>query len=160
MSDYTPPPIPNGAQLNDNSGVIALNAGARTLNDSAGSPIANWTSGGIAIPGSATHSTLRVGGLEVQSFGANGNEITDNLYYNGSDWKYRANGFGSVIDYGVEGIKILTAPSGVAGATATLTLRMVIGNTGQIVLTALPTSSAGLPSGSLYTTAGAVMQVP
>jgi hypothetical protein len=71
--------------------------------------------------------------LLSQTFSANNAFVSNNIYYDGS-FKYAAAGNG-VLMYLNEGdgsFKIRTAPSGSAGATATLTERFTVTNTGNV----------------------------
>lgn len=63
---------------------------------------ANMTFDGTALStaGSTSNSTLRVGtggGIEFQSYGTNNGFITDNLYFNASNFVHRATGYGNNI---------------------------------------------------------------
>jgi hypothetical protein len=67
-------------------------------------------------------SALRVSGvLEVTA----GNGYSQNLYNNGSNWIYRANGAGFTTNIGAGvGVSFYAAPTGTAGATAAQTLML------------------------------------
>lgn len=54
-----------------------------------------------------------------------------NLYYDGVDWRYASNGFGSVVVQSSDGtLATFTAPSGITGTVASITLRSRVTNDG------------------------------
>lgn len=73
-----------------------------------------------SISGSTTTSTLRIGTLETQSFSLGNSWISDNTYFDGTNWRNRAAGAGTLFYfYGAEG-QFRTYPSqGGAGANIT-----------------------------------------
>ena len=80
------------------------------------------------------------------------------------DWNLKNNGSGQFLIEQAGGGQI-TINNAAGGnvliediGSGNVTLKVVSG--GYIILTGLPTSSAGVPSGGLYTTAGAVFQAP
>lgn len=92
------------------------------------------TAGGVlSVVGGASDSSMKFGdGLEIQGYNVNNNWIADNIYFDGTNFRYRANGFG-VLHYFTGGNWVLyTAPSGTAGNVATLTQRFITTNTGRI----------------------------
>lgn len=71
----------------------------------------------INIPGSTTNSTLRIGAMELQSYGLNNNWFGDNVYYN-AGFKYRADGYASLIRFYNGQILLRAFASGSAGGAA------------------------------------------
>jgi hypothetical protein len=72
----------------------------------------------LTISGEATtDSTLKLGTFEFQPYAINNCWIADNVYYDGSEWKYRANGAGGTFYFqGTEG-QFSFGPAGDAGDT-------------------------------------------
>jgi len=114
------------------------------LSYGAGAPTTAW----INTPNSTTKSGWRVGSMEAQSFGSLNNVwIADNIYYN-TAFKYRQTGPGALFYFENGGFDIRTAPSGTAGNNATLTQRIIVGNTGTVTVAG---QSVFLPSGAALT---------
>jgi hypothetical protein len=99
-------------------------------------------SGNIVLPTSGTTSNLKVGGLELQSDGPNANWIFGNLYYDGSDYRYRANGYGTLLYQGAGSVYWFTAPEGTAGNVATLSARLGTTSAGVISMGAYGAGTA------------------
>lgn len=88
----------------------------------------------IEGPSSSTNSTLKIGKAEIQSFtGGDANILlTSNAYYN-SAWRYRANGFASVLQLFNGDFEFYTSTSsGTAGGTFTATRLLTGSPTGYI----------------------------
>ena len=75
---------------------------------------------------------------------SNSNYLTANLYYS-SGWKYKASASGSMalLD-GAGSIKFHTAPAGSAGAAATLTERMRIDSSGNLLVSTTTVNTDGI----------------
>ena len=74
-----------------------------------------------------------VGSLEIQSgYALNSETIGDNTFFNGTNQKYRASGFGNMINFSAGNIYIQSAPSGTAGATATFIVNAAFLNNGHV----------------------------
>ena len=100
----------------------------------------NGTSVGIGITSpitslevlsSQTNSSIKTGGLELQSYAADNVWIGANNYYNGGDF-YRSNGAASKIQFASGGIYFKTAGAGTAGAALTFNQPMAIFNSGNV----------------------------
>lgn len=74
----------------------------------------------LAINGSTTNSTFNVLTFEVESRALGDSIISDNLYFDGSAWRARATGVGSLIRFLNGGITINTAASATGGSIPTL----------------------------------------
>ncbi len=83
------------------------------------------------------HSTTDMkgsfGGIEFLSYSTNLNFISSNLYFNGTDHKYRETGYGGYLYFNSGKWIFSTAPSGTAGATATHTNRMEVTEDGVFI---------------------------
>jgi hypothetical protein len=95
---------------------------------------------------------VNTNGLRI-NLGPAGNNIASNLTNDGA-WKYVANGFGSVTALNASGdFQWYSAPSGVAAATATLTLRASLTNSGVFSIPGT-TASTSTTTGSLVNAGG------
>jgi hypothetical protein len=95
---------------------------------------------------------VNTNGLRI-NLGPAGNNIASNLTNDGA-WKYVANGFGSVTALNASGdFQWYSAPSGVAAATATLTLRASLTNSGVFSIPGT-TASTSTTTGSLVNSGG------
>jgi len=92
----------------------------------------------LDMPGFNTASTvMRVGSLETLAYQVGNIQLAENLSFNGSSWVYRNNGFAEIINFGegaLGSIRILTAPSGTAGATVSPAQVMRIANDGKVMI--------------------------
>jgi hypothetical protein len=89
----------------------------------------------VTIPAVITsNSSFQVGSLEFQSHSSNEAWITDNMYYNGTNWIYRADGYGAVLHFSAGGIKLQTFASSTAGSTGTAINAITITATGDPVI--------------------------
>jgi hypothetical protein len=92
--------------------------------------VASGTTALLALTYSTTESQARVGGIEIQAYAANNVWIASNLYFNGSAWKYRANGKAVQLYLDNNGeLSVETAPSGTAGGSITKTKQLSITST-------------------------------
>lgn len=90
--------------------------------------------GQFFAPGSTTNSSIRAGSFELQSYAVNNAWLGENTYFDGANFVYRANGLAGLLYFESGGMEIRTAPSGLAGATATNTTRGVFINDGTVAL--------------------------
>ncbi len=92
---------------------------------------ANFTFDGttVVIAGSSITSTFRLGNLEEQSVSVNNVMIHNNGYFDGTNFRYRANGFFNQIQYTAGGWAFNTGPSGTAGNIVSYTPVLTIANT-------------------------------
>lgn len=91
--------------------------GLGTMATQAASAVA-ITGGTILLPADANDSHIRHGSLEVQGVSASSSLVTNNLYWDGGTFRYRANGEGSGIHFDGDEIRFMRATSGVAAADA------------------------------------------
>lgn len=104
--------------------------------------------GAISATASTTTPTLYTGFYRIQSFAVNNNWNADNLYYDGTGWRYVGNGRGSVVYHTTGGasaegaVGIYTAPNNAGGAdaAATITQRMLVAHDGTTVTGTLSTT--------------------
>ena len=80
---------------------------------------------------SITNSSIKTGGIEIQSYAVNNGWIADNMYYSGS-WKARATGHSTQIYFGNGTISFTRAASTGSGATISPITSMVIDTAGII----------------------------
>jgi hypothetical protein len=85
----------------------------------------------LEVLSSQTNSSIKTGGLEMQSFAVDNVWIGANSYYNGGDI-YRANGAANRIQFASGGIYFKTAAAGTAGASLTFNQPMAIFNNGNV----------------------------
>ena len=117
----------------DRTGLVSSGAqtfgGDKTFNGNVGigtSSISPWTS---------TYSVL-----QIDSTGSFYNEgsstgIAENLYFDGSNWKYQTTGTASLFTQGNGGHNFYTVTSGTAGNNATLINKMKIDSNGEVFIT-------------------------
>ncbi|MEI6532460.1 MAG: hypothetical protein WCO06_01330, partial [Candidatus Roizmanbacteria bacterium] len=86
----------------------------------------------LEIPGNTLNNVAKFGSFEIGSYTTNNDWITDNMYFDGGNWVYRANGYGNQIYFSAGNILFGTAPSGTAGGTATITTAMKISSNGNV----------------------------
>jgi hypothetical protein len=108
----------------------------------------------LEIPGSTSNSSAKFGSFELQSYAINNSWLGENAYYNGSAFKYRANGYGVLNYYANGGWQIRTAPSGTAGNTATFTEVLTLLNNGNLGLSNTNPTTAKLVIGGTAATTG------
>lgn len=85
----------------------------------------------------ATNSQFRIGSMEFQGRALNAGEITDNIYY-WAGWYYRNTGYGIALQLLNGDFIISTAPSGTAGALATVTNQVIFKNSGNVGIGSTP----------------------
>jgi len=86
----------------------------------------------LSMPLSTNNSQAKFGNFEIQGYAINNAGFSDNIYFNGGNYIYRANGYGVNFWLYQGGFQVLTAPLGIAGDIATLTARLFVGNTGNV----------------------------
>jgi len=116
----------NYIQASHASGALVFRTGGannRMIIDSSGNVGIGTTSPSAKLEvksSSQTLSTAKFDSIELQTYAVNNSWVGENLYYDGS-FKYRANGYATALYFDGSGFDIRTAPSGTAGAVATLT---------------------------------------
>lgn len=102
-TDGGPITIHGTTPLSVNSGKVAIGGGQI------------WT------PINNNDSQIKAGSVEIQSYDINNGWIADNIYYNGSGWRYRFNGTSRMVrlNDGSGNFYISRSISGAAGTTAT-----------------------------------------
>jgi hypothetical protein len=88
---------------------------------------------------SITNSSIKTGGIEIQSYAVNNSWIGDNMYYSGS-WKARATGHSTNVYFGAGTINFTRAASTGSGATIFPISSMFIDASGNV---GIGTSSPG-----------------
>lgn len=133
-----------------------------------GNPSIVPTSGQNVTISTAGAGTVKIGGVEIQDAAAAVGELSYNAYFDGSVFKYRANGGATNIEFDGTGLNFRTATSGTAGGTISFNgglypLRitsagLLPGNTGvtiagasnvMSITTTTPTTNPALTIGSL-----------
>ncbi len=101
--------------------------------------------GYIETPGSVAIPSFKGGSVEIQSYSVGNSWISDNIYNSasGSNFKYRADGYGLAAYFNGADFHIYTAPSGTAGNAATLTSRLKVGNTGTLTVSSGISAESG-----------------
>ena len=70
----------------------------------------------LDVVASTTNSSIRAGTFEIQSYGINNAWFSDNVYYNGSFWAYRNNGYASNFYFTGGGFRYQMWPNNTHGA--------------------------------------------
>lgn len=116
----------------------------------------------LNLSGSTTNSSLRLGSLEHQSYSVNNGWFGDNAYFDGAAFKYRANGYATLLYMSNTGLSLQTAPNGSAGASATMSTRLNLINDGSFGIggsqTAVGNTNGSYiygQNGEVYVTGGA-----
>ena len=165
----------NGTAIGYNAKVLASNqvvlgndnVTTTLLKGSVGIATTAPTAAYLTTPGSTVNSSAVFGALELQSHAVGTQTIGSNLYYNGTNYKYRATnaGISSMIQINANGLLWHTAPAGSAGATATTTFRFGVDASGNGTfggsITAKDTLKIGaarlyVPTGTLFESKGGV----
>ena len=124
--------------------------------------ITSPVSGSLELPGNTSNSSLKVGAFELQSYSVNNAWLSDNVYYNGSNFVFRANGYGAMNYFynGVWHVRVATS-SGTAGGTFTPKIPLVV-NTDQSVAIGGDVSAGTGVSGAYVAvqSTGMTMNVP
>lgn len=99
------------------TGQVLISQGTSTAPIWSGSPT---LSGKLTVAGSTTDSSLVIGGIEIQSYAVNNEWLASNTYFNGTNFKYRANGFSQMVYFDSTGtIQFRLGITGTAGGTVT-----------------------------------------
>jgi hypothetical protein len=85
----------------------------------------------LEISPSISNSSIKTGGIEIQSYAVNNGWIADNMYYSGS-WKARATGHSTNVYFGAGTINFTRAASTGSGATIFPTSSMFIDTSGNV----------------------------
>jgi hypothetical protein len=80
---------------------------------------------------SITNSSIKTGGIEIQSYAVNNGWIAENMYYSGS-FKARATGYSTQVYFGAGTINFTRAASTGSGATISPTSSMFIDTSGNV----------------------------
>lgn len=113
---------------------VASSTGSSLLRVLANGNVGIGTASPVAyldIPASLSKSASKFGSVEISGAAINNAWLSENIYY-GDAWKYRANGYGSLIYFLSGNIDFQTAPSGSAEATPGRTSRLMVLNTGNV----------------------------
>jgi hypothetical protein len=121
---YTAPSGATGATAARTSRLTILNTGNVGIGTLA--PVTQ-----LEVAANPANSSIKAGGLELQSYATNNNWIADNVYFS-SGFKRRAAGTASQIYFDNGAITFATAPTGAAGAAAALTSRLTVLNNGNV----------------------------
>jgi hypothetical protein len=85
----------------------------------------------LEISPSISNSSIKTGGIEIQSYAVNNGWIADNMYYSGS-WKARDTGHSTNVYFGAGTINFTRAASTGSGATIFPTSSMFINTSGNV----------------------------
>lgn len=103
-------------------------------------------------------ANTKIGSIEYMSAGVNNNWFGDNIYYDSPNFRYRANGFGTLFYIYNGQFLVRTAPSGLAGAVATTTNRFSVLENGDVGVGGnMGTSTGTLTGAALKVTTGGVV---
>lgn len=95
------------------------------------------SSGSILFPSNATSSNLRVGTLGFQNTATNTSYIFENMYIDGADYKFRNNGYGSLMYFGTGSFGFFSTPSsGTSGAIASPVAQFTVSALGAVAVKA------------------------
>jgi hypothetical protein len=118
----------------------------------------HFNTGNVGINQSSPQGRLAIGNFTVFNAldgGSASTDITDNLRFDGTNWRLLNTGPGAVFQLTAGDLKLYTAPSGSGGATATLTQRMNLSRLGNLCIgctndvNRLEVDGAALISGNL-----------
>ncbi len=86
----------------------------------------------LELPANTSNSSLKVGGLEMQSYSINNGWYAENLYYNGG-WKLRSAGYATQMYMETGSIRFKrVASAGGAGAAVSPVTTMILDTTGKV----------------------------
>ena len=104
-------------------------AGSTSMRITSGGNVGIGTNGPTAklevVSANQNLSAAKFDSIELQTYALNNSWVGENMYFDGS-FRYRANGYATALYFDGSGFDIRTAPSGLAGAAATLTTRFTI----------------------------------
>jgi hypothetical protein len=123
---------------------LAANIGASTSSNwvKSGNNIYNTNSGNVGVSvtspstkleilSSQTNSSIKTGGLEMQSYAVNNSWYAENLYYDGN-WRLRSNGYATQIYMAVGEINFNRVASGSAGDIVSPQRTMTLDSSGNM----------------------------
>ena len=87
----------------------------------------------LEVLSSQTNSSIRTGGLEMQSYAVNNSWYAENLYYDGA-WKLRSNGYATQMYMEAGVISFKRVASGSAGDSVSPLTTMVLDSSGNVSL--------------------------
>lgn len=111
----------------------------------------------VTVPGPNTSApAVRAGSIETQSYAVNNAWIGENVYFNGSNFVYRADGNSNKIAFGSSAIQVEVNAFGAAGSTVTANIVLTFSPTA--ITAAVPINLKGytvatLPTGVIGMTA-------
>ena len=76
----------------------------------------NISANKITLPGSLYDSSLQAGTFEIQSYATNNGALNSNVYFDGSNLRYRATGKGASLQFADGPIEFILYPSGTGGS--------------------------------------------
>jgi hypothetical protein len=86
----------------------------------------------LEVVPSVSNSSIRTGGLEMQSYAVNNSWYAENLYFNGASWRLRDTGFATQMYMQDGTIDFNRVATGAAGSAATLLTTMRLAANGNI----------------------------
>jgi len=98
----------------------------------------------LEISSSASSPSLKINQFVVQGYSSADSFIANNLYYNGSTWKYLGNGYGNTLHFTNGYTYFQSAPNNVAGADVSTTVNETIRITNDGRITNFRNSPVGL----------------
>jgi len=107
----------------------------------------------LEIPGNTINSSAKFGTFEIQSYAINNAWLADNTYHDGTNFRYRSDGYSIIFWFLAGGFAINTAPSGTAGNIPSFETRFQIDNAGNIIIPSL----AGMGSRNVEADANGVL---
>lgn len=132
---YTPA-INGGSAANDDITIQGTTNSNRTTSFVNLQPNGGFVGIGIASPivkldlGSyvVSNSIFKAGSVEIGSYAINNGIISENIYWDGTNWRYRANGAGTGWNFNVGALEVVRAATGNAGDIATVVSLLKIGS--------------------------------
>jgi hypothetical protein len=118
----------------------------------------HYSSGNVGINQSSPQGRLAIGNFTVFNAldgGSASTDITDNLRFDGTNWRLLNTGPGAVFQLTAGDLKLYTAPSGSSGATATLTQRLNFSQSGSLCVGCTGTSFTTEVNGTFRATGAA-----
>ena len=139
------------------AGALVVQGGISVSNTGVASYFGGNVGIGTAGPVTALQvvGIIKTGSVEIQSIALSNSIIGDNIYYD-SGFKYRATAAGSLAYFESGDFEIRTAPSGSAGAAATLTQVLTVKQNGNLLIGTTTDAGQKLQVNGAATFAGAV----
>ena len=123
------------------SAILASSSGALTLKF-------------LTTPNNTSDSGIKVGNLELQSYSINNSFINENCYFNGSSWRYRADGYAAMFYFYTGEGQFRVFDTGLAGAalpSAGNVTQLKINNSGKVGIGGLmPVAVGSFTSSTLF----------